>query len=300
MRGATAGEGTRMSSSDPELAEIALATAKRAHGGWWRANCPYCMLETGKPDKRQSLGIKPSIAFYACFKCGVRGRLRDVPDDVLVLEARLAKQQGDPIPIKGPPPGYEPIWTRDTWTSIFMETPRAYLLKRGVTREIAKAAQLGVCTEGKLAQRIVAPVFDVDQRTWLGFSARDWTDRQDPRYRYPKGMARGVLLYNWAAIYERTDVPLIFVEGIFDALPYWPDCSASLGKPNDYHRRLLLGARRPIAVCLDGDAWREGWTLSEYLKLNDKPSGCVRLPPATDPNNVDHAWLREEAMRCIQ
>lgn len=285
---------------DPEIAETALADARRSAGGWWRANCGYCLIETGKPDRRQSLGIKPAIAFFMCFKCGVRGRLRDVPDDVLVLEAKLAKLRGDaPPPTKEPPPGFEPIWDHEAWTSIFLETPRDYLLSRGVSRECAQEAQIGVCAQGKLAERIVVPVLDVDQRTWLGYSARDWTNKQDPRYRYPRGMARGVLLYNWAALYEVTDVPLILVEGVFDALPYWPDASASLGKPGDYHRRLLLGATRPIAVCLDGDAWEEGWALAQYLQLNDRRAGAVKLPPGSDPNTVDHGWLREEARRCV-
>lgn len=285
---------------DPELAETALHTAKRAMSGWWRTNCPYCALETGKPDKRQSLGIKPAIAFFMCFKCGARGRLRDVPDDVLALEARQAKQDGTPIPIKGPPDGYEPLWSEEAWTSIFLETPRSYLASRGVTREIAEAARIGICASGFLNARIVVPVLDVDEKTWLGYSARDWTNKADPRYRYPRGMARGVLLYNWAALYVETDEPLIFVEGVFDALPYWPDASAGLGKPGDYHRRLLLDAKRPIAVCLDGDAHEEGWALSEYLKLYGKAAGAVRLPPGSDPNNVEHQWLREEARRCIQ
>lgn len=290
-----------MARVDPEPAETALAGARRSAGGWWRANCPYCAIDTGKPDRRQSLGIKPVISFFMCFKCGTRGRLREVPDDVLVMEARAAKLRGEaPPPIKAPPEGFEPIWDEDAWSSLFLEEPRSYLAGRGVTREIAQEAQIGICSDGYLAQRIIVPVLDIDQHTWLGYSARDWTSKQDPRYRYPRGMARGVLLYNWAALYEPTDVPLIFVEGVFDALPYWPDASAALGKPGDYHRRLLLGAERPIAVCLDGDAWEEGWALSEYLQLNGKPAGAVRLPPGSDPNNVDHDWLREEARRCTQ
>lgn len=288
-----------MSRVDPELAELALGEARRSSGGWWRANCDYCLMETGKPDKRQSLGIKPSISFFMCFKCGARGRLRDVPDDVLLQEAREAKARGDaPQPIKGPPDGYEPIWD-DAWDSVFLEVPRRYLERRGVTREVAEDARIGVVCDGYLRARIVVPVLDVDERTWLGYSARDWTDKQDPRYRYPRGMARGVLLYNWAAIYRRTDVPLIFVEGVFDALPYWPDCAAGLGKPGDYHRRLLLDAQRPIAVCLDGDAHEEGWALAQYLQLNGKAAGSVKLSPGADPNTVDPIWLREEARACV-
>lgn len=285
---------------DPEPAETAMGEAVRSAGGWWRANCPYCLEETGKADRKRSLGLKPAIAFFACFKCGVRGRLRDVPDEVMLLEQKLAKLRGEaPPPPVGKPDGYEPLWDDEAWTSLFLQTPREYLLSRGVSRQVAQEAGIGVVTDGKLAQRLIVPVLDVDQHTWLGFSARDWTGKQEPKYRYPRGMARGSLLYNWAAIYEETDVPLIFVEGVFDALPYWPDSSAGLGKPGDYHRRLLCGARRPIAVCLDGDAWEEGWSLAQYLQLNDRRAGAVRLPPGSDPNTVDHGWLREEARRCL-
>jgi hypothetical protein len=282
---------------DPEPAETALSGARRSGGGWWRAACPYCLAETGKPDKRQSLGLKPSISFFQCFKCGARGRLREVPDAVLAMENRAPDPA--PTPIKGPPDGYESIAEDCNWSSVFFRTPRRYLESRGVTEQIAREAKIGVALDGYLAGRIIVPVLDVDERTWLGYSARDWTNRLDPRYRYPRGMARGVLLYNWAALYVRTDEPLIFVEGVFDALPYWPDGSGGLGKPGDYHRRLLLDAERPIAVCLDGDAWEEGWALSEYLRLHGRRSGSVQLPPGADPNTVEPAWLREEARRCI-
>lgn len=289
-----------MTRVDAELAETALATARRSNDGWWRANCPYCLVETGKPDRRQSLGLKPLIRFFSCFKCGARGRLREVPDDVLVQEAREAAARGEKPPtIIKPPPGFEPIGG-EAWDSIFLEVPRRYLERRGITREIARGAQLGVVCEGSWRSRIIVPVLDVDDRTWLGYSARDWTGKAELRYRYPRGMSRGHLLYNWSALYVETDVPLIFTEGVFDALPYWPDCAAGLGKPGDYHRRLLADACRPIAVCLDGDAWEEGWALSEYLRLSGRHAGFVQLPPGADPNTVDPSWLREEARKCLE
>jgi DNA primase len=283
---------------DSEPAETALLSARRSGGGWWRAACPYCLDETGKPDKRQSLGLKPSIAFFQCFKCGARGRLRAISDAVLALEAKAVDRA--PVPIKAPPDEYESITDGSNWDSIFFRIPRSYLERRGVTRDIAASARIGVALDGRLAGRIIVPVLDVDECTWLGYSARDYTDKLDPRYRYPRGMARGVLLYNWAALYARTDAPLILVEGVFDALPYWPDCVASLGKPGDYHRRLLIESTRPVAVCLDGDAHEEGWALSEYLRLHGSRSGSVQLPPGADPNTVEPSWLIEEARRCIR
>lgn len=284
-----------MARVDSEPAEAALAGARKSGGGWWRANCPYCLEQTGKPDKRQSLGIKPAIAFFSCFKCGVRGRLQNVADDVLLL-ARQEDPEA-PKPIKGPPDGYEEL--APLWDSIFLQAPKRYLEGRGISLETVAAARIGCSVQGKLDGRIIVPVLDIDGRTWLGYSARDWTGRQDPRYMYPRGMARGVLLYNWSALYVETDEPLILVEGVFDALPYWPDAAASLGKPGDYHRRLLADAARPVAVCLDGDAHEEGWALAQYLQLQGARAGNVILPPGEDPNTVDVSWLREEARRCV-
>lgn len=284
-----------MDKVDTELAANALLSARASAGGWFRANCPYCVNETGKPDRRQSLGLKPAISFFMCFKCGARGRL---PDEA-PWPVQQAHTDEAPKVIKRPP-HFEPIWTDDAWSSLFLEAPRQYLTSRGVTRETCEQARIGIALEGTFAMRVIVPVFDLDGCTWLGFSARDWTNKQELRYRYPRGMQRAKFLFNQAALYVETDEPIMIVEGVFDALPYWPNAVACLGKPGDLHRQFMAEARRPIAVCLDGDAWEEGWALSEWLRLEVSQVGYVQLPPCTDPGSVDHAWLREEVKRCIQ
>ncbi|HYM56032.1 MAG TPA: hypothetical protein VES97_11765 [Solirubrobacteraceae bacterium] len=277
---------------DPDPAARALEGARIGPTGWARANCPYCLDLTGKEDRRQSLGIKPSIGFFSCFKCGARGHL---PDDFVVGPEKPKEAREFDL---GPPPGYEELWSDDAFTSIMLRQPREYLLRRGITRDVMAGAQVGACLYGKLSGRVVVPCFDLDGETWLGFSARDWTDKQDPRYRYPIGMPRAKFLWNQVALYRETDAPALIVEGVFDALPYWPDAVACLGKPGDVHRALMAESDRPLAVCLDGDAWEEGAMLVEFLKLHGRRAGYVRLPPCTDPNTVDRTWLREEAKRC--
>ena len=96
-----------------------------------------------------------------------------------------------------------------------------------------------------------------------------------------------------------TDEPVMVVEGCFDALPYWPDAAALLGKPGEAQVRSLLEAKRPVVVVLDGDSWEEGMMLSMDLELQGQRSGYVRLPPKQDPNSVDHNWLRTEVMKCL-
>jgi len=284
---------------DPTLALGALSGARKGGQGWYRANCPYCEQSTGKADRRQSLGIKPSISFFSCFKCGVRGRL---PDDEAVMQSfePVVKEDGDAVFTA--PPGFEAFDSDDAWTSVFLAEPREYLLRRGIDRRTIVSAGIGACVFGKLAGRIVVPCFDLDGETWLGYSARDWTNKLELRYKYPYGMQRERFLYNQGALYKDTSDPVLIVEGVFDALPYWPDAVACLGKPGENHKHLLEdeAITRPIAVCLDGDAHEEGWALSERLRLSGRLTGHVQLPPCTDPNTVDREWLRSEARSCIQ
>jgi DNA primase len=285
---------------DPTLALEALDGAKKSGDGWWRANCPYCMELTGKEDKRASLGIKPGIAFFTCFKCGARGRLPD--DDVLTSFKAIVEPKAEGEVTFEAPPGFEALGDDDAWTSTFLEEPREYMGKRGISRATIISAGIGAVVFGKLAGRIVVPCFDLDGDTWLGYSARDWTGKQDPKYKYPYGMQRQRFLYNQGALYKDTDEPVMIVEGVFDALPYWPNAVACLGKPGETHRKLLAdeAITRPIAVCLDGDAHEEGWSLSEILKLNGRRSGFVHLPPCTDPCSVDREWLKQEARQCTK
>ena len=106
-------------------------------------------------------------------------------------------------------------------------------------------------------------------------------------------------MFNEAALAEVTDEPALVVEGPFDALAYWPQAVAVLGKPTEPQMLTLLRAVRPVVVVLDGDAWQEAEMLAWRLRFEGQRAGWVRLPPMVDPDEVDPAWLREEARRAI-
>ncbi len=130
--------------------------------------------------------------------------------------------------------------------------------------------------------------------------ARDYTGLSSVPYLYPKRMRRPELLYNEPALYVETDVPVLVCEGVFDAAVAFPDSVACLGKPLQAHVEKLRRARRPVVVCLDGDAWEEGWALAQTLKLHGVCAGNLRLPPKTDPEELGRGrkWLMQEARRC--
>jgi hypothetical protein len=130
-------------------------------------------------------------------------------------------------------------------------------------------------------------------------SARDIYGRSSIKYIYPRGMPRGSFLFNEAALYVETDEPVIPMEGVFDAMPYYPHATAFMGKPSDQHYDLLCQSQRPIAVAMDGDATIEGWSLTMKLRLDGLRAGHVALPAGRDPNSVDRAALVHTARRCI-
>lgn len=264
------------------LAYMALTSARRGADGWWRANCPFCLTETGSPDKRQSWACMGLNGFYHCFRCSTRGRVRNVPEAILLATPTEARPEVEAF---DPPLGFTRLGDD---CSISLRPARRYLARRGISRCTVKEARVGACIEGSWAYRVIVPVL-VDG-VCRGYVGRDWTNKQELRYRYPPGMHRDVL-FNQAAVFEETSEPLLLVEGIFDALPYWPRAVAFLGKPTAAHKSVLCNARRPLVVVLDGDAWEEGWAYALELQVYGLEATSIRLPPKTDPNDVDRNWL---------
>ncbi len=60
----------------------------------------------------------------------------------------------------------------------------------------------------------------------------------------------------------------------------------------EQHLMVLLAV---LVVVLDADAWEKGLALSLRLRLEGCTAGCVKLLDGADPDEVDGAWLWEEA-----
>lgn len=266
--------------------------------GWWRVNCPFCIERTGKDDRKQSFGLLASTGGYHCFRCGVAGKLK-LPEELLNEDFVYEEVDVADLPTIERPEGFTPLATGDGSYSMVLEPARRYLASRGIKKQTAAEAGIGGCYSGYWANRIVVPVKPAGAPDWVGFIARDWTNTAERRYMYPKGMKRGSILFNHDALFVESDEPIIVVEGVFDALPYWPRAVACLGKPTGEHIAALMVSTRPIAVALDGDAWREGDALAALLRFEGRRAGFVKLPPGADPNSVDVDWLKTRAAQSI-
>jgi hypothetical protein len=282
-----------MPRDDDQLVRQAIAQATSSTGGWWRSACPVCTIQYGKEDKRASLGFYPETGFYHCFRCEISGYLQGRFDQY----AGDDEQPAETPPIELPE-GFMHIATEPAISANATKEARTFLLGRGVDRRTWREARLGITLEGKQRNRIIVPVYH--EHRLAGWVGRVWEPNRWLPYVYPEGFKRGDVLWNSNALQIETDKPLLVVEGVFDGLPYWPDASACLGKPTRNQFDLLLEAKRPLAIALDGDAWELGRALSMRLKLKGRWAGFIRIPPKEDPNSVDREWLWSEAYNCVR
>lgn len=284
--------------------EEVLRTA-RLGKKWLRLSCPFC-ADDGHVDRKHSLGVSSATGHYECFRCGTKGRLENPPDPTAA--ANYVPQE-EPERVTMPPPDeYRCLGVSPGLTSYSLEPAREYLIKRGLTSpEVWRKYQIGAASDGYWEGRIIIPMIAHDTGEWLGWVARLWQNpspnaegRHGMKYLYPKGMPRGRTFWNHRALFLDTDDPVMIVEGALDALPHGDNAVACLGKPSHIQVEWLAETERPIAVVLDGDSWGESWALAARMRFNGKRAGFVRLPPKTDPNQVDPAWLLDEARRSLE
>lgn len=272
-----------------QAVERALQGARSSLTGWHRANCPECLGRTGKADHKQALAINVRSGVFYCWKCKMKGRLQNAP------ELPPGHDQQHELVTMEPPEGFVTLASQDGMTSLSLEPARQYAEKR-CPRELWFETTIGACSRGPYAGRVVIPILDLDDHTWLGWVGRTWYP-SDKAYTYPKGMNRGNMLYNARALQVETDEPLLVVEGVFDAIWLWPNAVAVLGKASELQMEALVTTDRPVVMVMDGDAWLEGYAMMQRLRLHGRVAGNVRLPPTLDPDEVPRDWLAEEVRR---
>jgi hypothetical protein len=277
--------------------------------GWIRANCPFCEQKEGTPDRRQSMGLNTETGGYNCFKCKTTGIIpEDLRDEIPYMPPSEAATEVEKKIVQ-PCYGYMPLFEEPGLSSPDLDIVRDYVTRKGgfpkgreLTVEACAAARLGAILHGYYGQRIVMPIPDYQwqnlwEMPWRGWQARDYTGApaNGKNHLYCMGLDRIGLLYNEPALWHETSEPCFGVESILDTLALWPDSVAVLGKPLESQISKFVAARRPVVICLDGDAWEEGLMYALKLRFLGQRAGAVRLPPKTDPGEVPRADLNRAA-----
>jgi hypothetical protein len=261
--------------------------------GWVRVTCPACELRTLKPDRRKSLGVNAESGWYGCFKCGFKGRLDGY--SAPLEDALEGADKPEPPTL---PDGFVRLADPEVADSRAGAAALAYAHGRGIGDDAIAGAAIGIAIgNAYLRNRIIIPVATAAFRV-VGWSARDMSGRAPTKYLYPSGMNRETL-FNEAALMAGVG-PVMLVEGVFDALPYWPDACASLGKLARGQMDKLRAACRPVVVVYDGDAWQDGRAVAQQLQMFGIPAAWLRLPVGSDPGDADPRWVRAQVMEAAR
>lgn len=289
-----------MSGSIYEEALAAVEGRPPSASGWARGHCPFCPTVYGRRDKNRSLSVHLESGRVVCWRCGTRCGTSG-PKDYRPKPRKL----GEPPPEA--PEGFL------TFTKALREHPSYanqaldYLESRHVSKKAIVRSGMGMAVDGKLAGRVVVPVHGVE-KPWLGYVSRIWecSDPLDlpprrpkylPKYFNSAGLDRENNLFNMSALQVDSDKPVMVVEGVFDALPYWPHVVACLGKPAHKHVDILARSGRTLVVVLDGDAWLLGEACAKRVCLAGGRATYLRLKAKKDPGTVMPKKLWKRVLR---
>lgn len=277
-----------MSNDKDTLILDAISGRRPNSKGRIRANCPMCMLVTGKTDRKQCLDLNTNGGWWKCYRCSSSGRVSAMPFDLSTVQQEGRKEEEKPPVVM--PEGFVPLWKAEGKAAITTKPALRYLETRRISPEMVAAARIGACVRGPFAGRIVIPIYRGGKLA--GYVGRAWQKKVERKYMYNAGFERAITLYNEDALYVTTAEPVLIVEGVFDTFPFWPHACAVLGKPSEDQIKMMVNARRPIAIVLDGDAHREGAALAMGLRRHGKRVVSLRLNAGVDPDEIPDEVLR--------
>ena len=222
--------------------------------------------------------------------CSIRDaalRLQDwsgaAPERFIVPRA----SRGDPIVSENPPLRF---------ALQYIDATHPYLRSRGVTRQTIRAFGLGLYTgKGLLRGRIVIPIHNASGEL-IAYAGRA-INGEEPKYRFPAGFRKSLVLFNLhRAIATKTNT-VIVVEGFFDAIAVhqagYPVVGL-MGSGFSRHQGELLVSRFDHAVImLDGDdAGRQGTAAIHTALTSRMGVTVISLENGSQPDQLSPDRLR--------
>ena len=275
--------------SNREEIEAAVEGMRGGESGYVRVTCPACPERVGKIDLKRSVSVNLRRGWYRCWRCDWRGRLPGFDDLDTYGDDDDGWEDIEEIEVEKPS-DFHPLPGR----AFALAAARDYLDRRKIPRETIEGAGLGYALKGKSAGRIIMPIMGREFGIWLGWVGRGIRPEIRPAYWTASGMDRRRTLYNDLALDGPADgPPLIVTEGPFDALRWWPDAVACLGKPTPEHLIRLGSCGRRMIIALDGDAWRESLGVAKLLRMKGREAYALALPRGEDLDTTDTTLVRE-------
>ena len=260
--------------------------------------CPFCNHHKPKLEIQLVTSEKGENP-WECWVCHTRGRTvhsllkqlntpTDVAQNILSYVRKGERVFYKVEDVLELPKEYRPIYETDS-SNIIANKVKKYLYKRGLNDYDFRRYNIGYCTSGDYSGRIVIPSFDADNKLNF-FISRTFEDSY-LKYKNPP-FSRDIIFFenmiNW-------NLPIIIVEGVFDAITTKSNSIPILGKTmsKSLVKRILSNEVKRIYVSLDKDALRESLSICNNLLDMGKEVYLIQTD-CKDPSELGYVKMQEK------
>jgi len=266
------------------LVNSILGSGKKTAGGNYAYTCPHCNHH--KPKLEINFDSHKNKANpWHCWACDVRGksiipllRKANTPQDKIEYAKTLVVDSSYNYVEKTYaaltlPSEFISLSSVDSPT-LSMRHAQAYIKNRGVSNHDILQYNIGYCEEGLYKNMIILPTYDAEGSLNY-FTARSFEKDPFTKYRNPS-VSRDIIpneyFINW-------NIPVILVEGIFDAIAVKRNAIPLLGKSiqSSLMKKLIVSAVDKIYIALDSDALKQALRFCEKLMAEGKEIYLVDL-----------------------
>jgi DNA primase len=140
-----------------------------------------------------------------------------------------------------------------------------YLTERGITEKDIIKYNIGYCTEGLYARRVIIPSYNSDGSLNY-FVSRSYYRDEKMKYKNPP-ISKNVICFESQVNWKE---PIILCEGVFDAITIKRNAIPLLGKfpSKQLVEKIFMSGVNDIIISLDNDAMTEALKAAEYFRKN--------------------------------
>ena len=176
---------------------------------------------------------------------------------------------------------------------LYLDSADAWFAKKGISPDTARRFEAGLYHgRGFLSDCVGVRLHDLEGRP-VGYAGRRLVESQVERYgkwKFPAGLPKSNILYNWHRAKSRTNKGIVVVEGPWGAMRLTQleiPSVALLGVNLSSVQHRILGKISPVLVMLDGDhAGRNAAIRIENALHRHTDAKIITLPFALDPDDL--------------